>query len=59
VGQVVPFPARRRAAYEAPALDRLIDVIDRRRYLRAVGEDGDGRVPRSSGTVIPFRLADR
>jgi hypothetical protein len=59
VGQVIRFPARRPAAYEAAALDRLLEVVDRRRSLRAGGDGRDIRASRRPATVVPFRLADR
>jgi hypothetical protein len=60
VGQLIPFPARRRASYEAVALDRLLAEVDRRREPRAVGGDDVARRPlRVINTVVPFRLADR
>jgi hypothetical protein len=59
VGQLIPFPSTRGASYDSAALDRLVAAIDRRRQLRAVGDDVARRQPRAAGTVIPFRLADR
>jgi hypothetical protein len=59
VGEVIQLRTLRRMRYEAAGLDRLLAELDRRRLARAAGDRVLRDARRPTGTVIPFRLADR